>query len=73
MQFIRHRVSDHDPWMLNPAVSFIPLFLTSFHSWVAESERAFFGSGGKGKGKTAAESAELLAAEREFLAHFLHH
>ena len=40
-----------------------------------ESERAFFGSGGgKGKGreKTAA-AAELLAAEREFLAHFLHH
>lgn len=37
-----------------------------------ESERAFFGSGGgKGKGreKTAA-GAELLAAEREFLALF---
>ena len=48
------------------------VYLASFHSWVAESEEAVFGSGGKGgRVKTAAAAAEL-AAEREFLAHFLH-
>ena len=49
--------------------SYIMVYLASFHWWVAESEEAVFGSGGKGgRVKTSAE----LAAEREFLAHFLH-